>query len=217
MINGTLATIRKLDRVGADIHGYPKGRVYIKCDDESAGNKYKDSRLIQELKECVPVNPNVSNFKYNEKKITRNQFPFIVAHGITAHKSQGGTLDYFVADLDRSPSTGSKKKLNVTDGMFYTMLSRGKLHKNIKLNNFDEDCIVVNKSAVIEMERLRNNNVLDYPHPLKKMKTATISYLNIVKWTLHISHFLSDNAHSIYSSILCFTETNVAGSSFMNQ
>ena len=94
------------------------------------------------------------------------------------------------------------------------MLSRGKLRKNIKLNNFDEDCIVVNKSAVIEMERLRNNNVLDYPHPLKKMKTATISYLNIVKWALHISHFLSDNAHSIYSSILCFTETNVAGSSF---
>ena len=214
LINGTLATIRKLDRVGTDIHGYPKGRVYIKCDDESAGNKYKDRRLIQELKECVPVNPNVGNFKYNNKEITRNQFPFIVAHGITTHKSQGGTLEYFVADLDRSPSTGSKKIIGVTDGQFYTMLSRGKLRKNIKLNNFDENCIVVNKSAVIEMERLRNNSVLDYPHPLKKMKTATISYLNIVKWTLHISHFLSDTAHSVYSSLMCFTETNVATSDF---
>ena len=46
------------------------------------------------------------------------------------------------------------------------------------------------------MERLRNSNVLSYPHPskflsmcTKKMKTATISYLNIVKWTLHLSHF----------------------------
>ena len=215
LINGTLATIKKLDRVGNDIYGYPKGRVYIKCDDESAGDKYKDSRLIQELKDCVPLNPNVSpTFKYNGKEITRNQFPFIVAHGITGHKSQGSTLNYFVADLDRSPSTVSKKKLRVTEGMFYTMLSRGKDRKNIKLNNFDEACITVNKSAVAEMERLRNNSVLDYPHPLKKMKTPTISYLNIVKWTLHISHFLSDTAHSVYSSLMCFTETNVAGSNF---
>ena len=112
LINGTLATIQKLDRVGNDIYGYPKGRVYIKCDDESAGNKYKDNRLIQELKDCVPINPYVAHFKYAGKDITRNQFPFIVAHGITSHKSQGSTLNYFVADLDRSPSTGSKRKLS---------------------------------------------------------------------------------------------------------
>ena len=98
--------------------------------------------------------------------------------------------------------------------MFYTMLSCGRDRKNIKLNNFDEDCIVANKSAVTEMGWLRNTSVLDYPHPLKKMKTATISYLNIVKWTLHITHFLSDSAHSVYSTLLCFTETNVAGSNF---
>ena len=214
LINGTMGTIKKLDSVDNDIYGYPKGRVYIKCDDDSAGDKYKDSRLIQELKDCVPINPTVAEFRYDNKEIKRNQFPFIVAHGITSHKSQGSTLTYFVADLDRSPSTGSKKKLNVTEGMFYTMLSRGKDRKNIKLNNFDEECIVVNRSAVIEMERLRNSSVLDYPHPLKKMKTSVISYLNIVKWTLHITHFLSDSAHSMYSSLFCFTETNVAGSNY---
>ena len=214
LINGTLGTIIKLDNVGNDIYGYPKGRVYIKCDDESAGNKYKDSRLIQELKDCVPINPSVVDFNYDGKVIKRNQFPFIVAHGITGHKSQGSTLNYFVADLDRTPSTGSKKKLGVTEGMFYTMLSRGKNRKNIKLDNFDEKCIVVNTSAVTEMERLRNSCVLDYPHPLKKMKTPTISYLNIVSWTLHIPHFLSDTAHSEYSSLMCFTETNVATSNF---
>ena len=46
------------------------------------------------------------------------------------------------------------------------------------------------------------------------MKNVTISYLNIVKWTLHISHFLSDTAHRVSSSLFCFTETNVAGKSF---
>ena len=165
LINGTLATIRKLDRVGNDIYGYPKGRVYIKCDDESAGNKYKDNRLIEELKDCVPINPYVAHFKYHGKEITRNQFPFIVAHGITSHKSQGSTLNYFVADLDRSPSTGSKRKLHLIEGQFYTMLSRGEERKNILLKNFDESCIVVNKSAVRETKRLRNNNMLNYPHP----------------------------------------------------
>ena len=169
LINGTLATIIKSDRVGNDMNGFPKGRVYIKCDDESAGNKYKDSRLIHELKDCVPINPYDGNFQYDGKNITRYQFPFIVAHGITAHKSQGSTLNYFVADLDRTPASGSKHKFGVTEGMFYTMLSRGKNCKNIKLNNFDEKCVVVNKSAITEMERLRNSSVLDYPHPLKKI------------------------------------------------
>ena len=213
LINGTLGTIKKLDRVNGDNYGYPTGRIYIKCDDESAGNVYKDCRLIQELKECVPINPSVGDFKYNGKQITRNQFPFILAHGITTHKSQGSTLEYFVANLDRSSAKGTKK-VNITEGMFYTMLSRGKDRKNIKLNNFDEECIKVNKAAVTEMERLRNSSVLDYPHPLKKMNTATISYLNIVKWSKHISHFLSDTAHSLYSSLLCFTETNIAGGKY---
>ena len=111
LVNGTLATITKLDRVGNDIYGNPMGRVYVKCDNESAGSKRKDARLIQELKDCVPIQPEVVKFDYKGKEITRKQFPFILAHGMTAHKSQGCTIDYFVADLDRTPAPGKKKKL----------------------------------------------------------------------------------------------------------
>ena len=68
LVNGTLATIIKVDRVGNDVYGYPKGRVYIKCDDKSAGGKYKDARLIQELKECVPIQPKLGEFHYQGKK-----------------------------------------------------------------------------------------------------------------------------------------------------
>ena len=60
-----------MDRVGNDVYGYPKGRVYIKCDDKSAGGKYKDTRLIQELKECVTIQPEVVEFQYKGKKIER--------------------------------------------------------------------------------------------------------------------------------------------------
>ena len=162
----------------------------------------------------MPIKPETAKFKYNGKEITRSQFPFILAHGITTHKAQGGTLNYCYADLDRTPAPGKKKNYSVTQGMAYTMLSRGKNRKNIKLNNFAEECITVNKLAVIEMDRLRNESVLNYPHPLKKMTSATISYVNIVSWTTHIEHFLSDTAHSQFSSLFCFTETNIRNEQF---
>ena len=55
------------------------------------------------MKDCVAINPYDGDV--------------IVAHGIIGHKSQG--LDnFFVADLDRSPSTGSRKKFGFTEGMF---------------------------------------------------------------------------------------------------
>ena len=214
LVNGTLATIIKVDRVGNDVYGYPKGRVYIKCDDKSAGGKYKDARLIQELKECVPIQPELGEFHYKGKKIYRKQFPFILAHGITTHKSQGATFDYFCADLDRTPPPGKRMNHSVTEGMFYTMLSRGKLSNHIKLKNFVEEVIKVHQGALAEMERLRKESVLDSPHPLKKFNSPSISYLNIVKWTKHIEHFLSDKAHPEYSCVFCFTETNIVNEQY---
>ena len=214
LVNGTIATIKKLDRVGNDIYGDPKGRIYVKCDDKTAGARYKDSRLIPELKDCVPIEPEIVKFFHKGTEITRKQFPFILAHGITTHKSQGCTIDYFVADLNRSPAPGKKKNYSVTEGMFYTMISRGKEHSKIKLVNFEENCIRVNKAAVAEMERLRKESILYCPHPLKKMKNCFISYLNIVKWTKHIGHFLSDKAHSEFSSVFCFTETNITNEQY---
>ena len=128
---------------------------------------------------------------------------------MTAHKSQGSTIEYFVADLDRTQAPGKKKNYNVTEGMFYTMLSRGKERKNIKLANFAKDCIKVNKNAVTEMERMRKESLLDCSHPLKKMSRPSICYLNIVKWSKHIEHFLSDTVLAQCCSLFCFTETNI--------
>ena len=92
LVNGTIATIKKLDRVGNDIYGNPQGRVYIKCDDDSAGNKYKDARLINELKDCVPIKPEDVDFKYNGKQIYRKQFTFVrkVAQSIICSSCVGG-------------------------------------------------------------------------------------------------------------------------------
>ena len=209
IVNGTIGTIVKLDRVGNDLSGKPKGRIYIKCDDPIAGNNHKDNRLRGELKECVPISPLLREFTYTGKSIKRLQFPLLLAHAITAHKSQGSTVEYFLGDLDRTPGPGKTKQNSVQTGMFYTMLSRAKVRKNVKLRNFEESCINTSQSALKEMERLRKESVLDCSHPLKKLQGSIISLLNIVKWTKHIEHFLSDTAHSLYSSVFCFTETNI--------
>ena len=68
------------------------GRIYVKFDDPDAGNKLKDRRLVGELKEYVPITPVCTEFLYqrNGKDITaqRKQFPLIIGHAITIHKSQ---------------------------------------------------------------------------------------------------------------------------------
>ena len=85
--------------------------------------------------------------------VERNQFPVTLAHAMTTHKSQGNTLVYFIGDVDQTPAPGKQRKAPCGPGMFYTMLSRGKTRKNIKLQNFHENCIVVNKEALKEMEQ----------------------------------------------------------------
>ena len=85
------------------------------------------------------------------------------------HKSQGSTLEYFLGDLDQDTGPTKKKDAPCGPGMFYTMLSRGKSRDRIKLRNFKEEHIVVNDKALIEMERMRTESVLEYNHPLKEM------------------------------------------------
>ena len=209
LVNGTLGTVNKLDRVGNDPYGYPLGRIYIQCDDPKAGNKLKDARLRSEFRELVPIEPVVQPFKYNGTMVERNQFPVTLAHAMTTHKSQGNTLVYFIGDVDQTPAPGKQRRAPCGPGMFYTMLSRGKTRKNIKLQNFHENCIVVNKEALKEMERMRKESVLMCSHPLEKLDQPNICLYNIRRWKKHIQHFVNDKAFSMYSSVFCFTETHL--------
>ena len=93
------------------------------------------------------------------------------------------------------------------------MLSRGTARWNVKLQNFQESCIVVNKEALNEMELMRKESVLQCTHPLKKLGKPNICLYNLVSWNKHLQHFLSDEAFSLFSSVFCFTETHV-GSEF---
>ena len=67
------------------------------------------------------------------------------------------------------------------------------------------------------MERLRNNCILSWKHPLLDIGMVNkVCLLNIVSWNLHMPHIVSDKCYMDHSDIFCFTETHTANSSIKN-
>ena len=154
---------------------------------------------------------NLQNKKFPLKKgkitviVESKQFPLILGHAITVHKSKGSTLSYMKGDL--SQSTGKKTATGITNqqpmsqGQFYTLLSRAKSRDKALLLNFDPEQNKVNESALEEMVQMRQESVFSWQHPLKYFSGTSICLLNIRAWNAHLEHFLSDNIYQRYSSI----------------
>ena len=214
LINGSIGTVKHLEvRPNKPL----LGTIYVKFDDPDAGNSLKDRRLRGELKECVPITAKTKRFPFRKGKTTimaeRKQFPAILGHAITIHKSQGSTLDYMKGDLNRSTgkksSTGKEYKQPISQGQFYTLLSRAKSSDKVLLLNFEPEHIKVNEPALEEMEQMREESLFSWQHPLTKMSGSKMCLFNLRSWNAHIEHFLSDGVYTSYCSLLCFTETHI--------
>ena len=144
------------------------------------------------------------------------QFPLTLGYAITVHKSQGSTLAYMQGDLNRSTgkktATGKNYQQPISQGQFYTLLSRAKSHDKVLLLNFEPEDIKVNESALDEMVRMRNESLFSWQHPIIELNGISMCLFNIRSWNVHLEHFLSDKIYSTYSSLFCFTETNINGS-----
>ena len=143
------------------------GKIYVQFDDHKAGNTKKDRRLPGDFKECVPITAETKPFGYKRGgkttlSVQRKQFPLILPHAITIHKSQGSTLDYMLGDLDGTTDKGPNV-CRIKPGQLYTLLSRAKSRDKIKLLNFDENHVLkkkfCNEKAREEMERMRSESV----------------------------------------------------------
>ena len=165
------------------------GIIYVKFDNDVVGASCKVHQ--GHLKGSVPIQARVDTFELKRKrsdiKVSRKQFPLILAHAITIHKSQSATYKYMVLNFDRSTKNPSKKN-STTQGLAYTGLSRGEERSGIVVKNFDSQIIQANKKALQEMERMRNGRLLKdiWSHPFEKMTGCKLSLLNIVSWNLHI-------------------------------
>ena len=99
-------------------------------------------------------------------------------------------------------------------GQFYRLLLHARSCESVRIFNFDEAKIVVSELVKAEMERLRRDCVLSWKHPITQDESIKVCLLNIVPWSLHIQHILSDKYYIIYSHVMCFTETHTNESRF---
>ena len=217
---GTVKYIHLRTTISSAKHG---GTIYVLFDDEKAGNQRKSNSLPDELQGCVPITVKTKKFIYvppggkkrfdNSIQCERKQFPLLLAHATTVHKTQGRTLDYLTGDLDNSTRNPNRKiSKHFLTGLVYTLLSRVRRRDTIRIQNFHKDLIVHNEEALKEMERLRKDCPFAFEHPLQAITGTKICLNNIRGWQAHITHFLSNRIYTNYSSVLCFTETIYLGS-----
>ena len=51
--------------------------------------------------------------------------------------------------------------------------------------------------------------ILFLQHPLIELNCISMCLFNVRSWNGHLGHFLNDKIYSSYSSLFCFTETNI--------
>jgi len=220
LVNGALGTVVHIN-VGNNSRDDPyvqlNGVIYVKFDNEEAGNKRKKRHLPGKLSQCVPIEAETKKFdldRGNKNKtscveVVRKQYPLQVAYALTIHKSQGSQFDHIVLDFYRTnPDTGREMN-SVPNGSAYTGLSRATSSKGIVVKNFSPNCIKVSEEIHKEYRRLRNEKLFKWEHPVHQLDGCIISFLNIVKWDKHFEHFLSDPAHLEKCCIFSFVETNI--------
>ena len=115
-------------------------------------------------------------------------------------------------DLDQSTGkkskTGKEYQAPISQGQLYTLLSRAKSRDKVQLLNFHRNHIKVNVPALEEMDRMRQESIFSWQHPLIEMSGTKMCLFNIRSWNAHIGHFLTDKVFTEYSSLICLTETH---------
>jgi len=164
---------------------------------------------IKKIKASFRLNP-----PNNSVRIQRSQYPLVLAYAITAHKSQGQTLDDVIIDF----SEENRRRTPTSAGIFYVAATRVKKLSSLYLNSFDRSMIVCSKVVTAELERLRNHgrytfykepfssNMLNRGHH----KEVKIVYLNINGLLLadHLDN-LNHDKNLKAADIICIAESKL--------
>ena len=97
----------------------------------------------------------------------------------------------------------------MSQGQFYAILSHAKSRDKVLSLNFELEDIKVNESALDEILQMRSESLFSWQHPLIELNGIFMCLFNIRSWNVHLKHFFSDKIYSIYSSLFCFTGTNI--------
>ena len=139
--------------------------IWVKFNDPKIGQLLRNDS-ISLLDDHTPNDPLAVPIKRQKKQFKikgnvnwmREQFPLTLCYAITAHKSQGQTLDEVIIDF-------SAKKSYIMNGSFYTALSRVKFGHNFFLRDFKEEYIKANENVAKKMTAMK----LSSPYQFKKV------------------------------------------------
>ena len=184
-------------------------KVYVKSSEEQAGLRAMRSSYLGRqnswvaIKKCetkIPIKKELAS-----PKIKRTQFPLTLAWASTVHKVQGLSLEQGVIDFDL------RKQRSLGAGQIYTVLSRVKTDDNLCcIGGFKKSTIKVNKNALLEYERLKENDLFSM---LKRRiisdDTITILVHNVTSLSKHVNDIVSDSK-IMNNDIIELTETQIS-------
>uniref|UniRef100_A0A4E9ER58 ATP-dependent DNA helicase n=1 Tax=Gibberella zeae TaxID=5518 RepID=A0A4E9ER58_GIBZA len=130
LVNGAMGIVEDLaweDRPeGVDTRTRPPDLIMVHFD-KYTGPEYFDDE--PEMAGIVPIFRSNREYMAANRLCSRRQFPLTVSYAITAHKSQGTTLDKAVADISQK---------DFTSGLTYVTISRVKTLQGIMFeSSFD--------------------------------------------------------------------------------
>ena len=100
----------------------------------------------------------------------------------------------------------------VPQGLIYTMLSRAKTSRGIKICNFNPSHIKVNAGALEEMKRMEAESKIQWISPIEKIARENaflLGCLNIRSLKMHLQDLKSDPSVKLLDAI-CLTETHIS-------
>ena len=140
----------------------------------------------------------------------REQFPLTLCYAITAHKSQGQTLDEVLIDFSAINS-------RINCGSFYTALSRVKLGENLYMKDFKTSYVKANPNVEKKMLAMK----ISSPYRFKKIynkdkvfdddeKEMKLGYININGLLQKSSHaFINDDQNLLALDFLIIADTRL--------
>ena len=104
-----------------------------------------------------------------------------------------------------------REELSTTyiSGQFYTLVSCAKNRDNVLSLNFEPEDVKLIESALEEMVCMRKESLFSWQHLLIDLNGISMCLFNIRLWNVHLEHFCSGVIYSTYSSLFCFSGTNI--------
>ena len=184
-----------------------KGTIFVRFYNSAVG---KRATKTSQHPGSVPIKAVTVPFTLKEHAnvhFEQQQYPGMLAYGLTVHKAQGDTYEQMIAHI-RKPA-GHRRIY--TCGQIYTMLSRAKTRQGLKIVGFDPRAIVVSKKALAEMKRLQEDRVLSIECPFtvsSENYNILIGHLNVRSLGKHYED-LRVFLRNKQIDVLCLTETHV--------